>query len=182
MTKEGTTPPKFVLRGKTTVEKWRATSRNEEERRGGGGGSSKRGEEIEEKSRACVCVCARTETRKPSHQLKRTRFDGVAENNGRIGVQKRGRERKMGRYAEGRVAWRGRFWRGLDAREIQNPYIKTHSPAGALNSKQYNERGNALLLFLLLQLDGSSTRLFLACLIATIVSAMERLIISLIKF
>lgn len=58
--------------------------------------------------RVCVRVCTRTETRKPSHQLKRTRFDGVAENNGRIGVQKRGRgrKRKMGRYAEGRVAWR----------------------------------------------------------------------------
>lgn len=42
---------------------------------------------------------SRTET---SHQLKRTRFDGVAENNGRIGVQFRGRKRgeRKGRWAE----------------------------------------------------------------------------------
>ena len=33
-----------------------------------------------------------------SHQLKRTRFDGVAENNGRIGVQFR--ERKVERVRE----------------------------------------------------------------------------------
>lgn len=40
-------------------------------------------------------ACVRAET---SHQLKRTRFDGVAENNGRIGVQFRGGwGRKMGR-------------------------------------------------------------------------------------
>ena len=35
-----------------------------------------------------------------SHQLKRTRFDGVAENNGRIGVQFRERKRESERKRE----------------------------------------------------------------------------------
>lgn len=45
----------------------------------------------------------------------------------------------------GSGAREGVWGRWMDAREIQNPYIKTQpgQPAnGALNSKQYNERGN----------------------------------------
>lgn len=120
-------PSKFE---ETTVEKW---SRDWDER---------------EK----LCVCAlRTET---FHQLKRTRFDGVAGNkNGRIGVQFRGRKME----GEGFHVLRpgelspvgGRFLWGFGVGGWMHVKSKTlilkRTANGALDSKQYNERGNFLL-------------------------------------
>lgn len=112
--------------------------------------------EPKRREKLCVRVCAET-----SHQLKRTRFDGVAENNGRIGVQFRGGgrwgDRRRGKGSTfcalescrplGEVfggAGRGRgFGVGGWMHVKSKTLILKHSPAnGALNSKQYNERGN----------------------------------------
>lgn len=116
------------------------------------------GEQRAETERKIVRACVRAET---SHQLKRTRFDGVAENNGRIGVQFRGGgrwgDRRRGKGSTfcalescrplGEVfggAGRGRgFGVGGWMHVKSKTLILKHSPAnGALNSKQYNERGN----------------------------------------